>query len=70
MKKLINVIFLFVLLCCLAVISYTKIEINRLENDLKDYLVNKKHYNESELLSIEGKYGKMPKYAIFVRFKD
>lgn len=41
-----------------------------MEKDLKDYLIREEHYNDSDILSIEGKFGKMPRYAMFVKFKD
>lgn len=45
-KKLFVGIYVIVLLCCISVYSYIKIEINRLEKDLKDYLIREGHYND------------------------
>lgn len=45
-------------------------KIDALEKDLKNYLIYEKNYKETDILSIEGKKSKMPKYAMFVVFID
>ncbi|OMF08463.1 hypothetical protein BK127_28735 [Paenibacillus sp. FSL H7-0331] len=59
-----------ILVLSLSIYGYIEFQVNRLEKDLKNYLINEKQYKDSDIVSIEGHYGKMPKYAINVVFKD
>jgi hypothetical protein len=69
-KKKFLVVLIIVLMSVLIIFCNIKLEINRLEKELRAYLVNEKHYDDADILRIEGHYGKLPKYPIQVTFKD
>ncbi|WP_054972648.1 DUF3139 domain-containing protein [Paenibacillus sp. A3] len=62
------VIVLVVLI--LSIYCYIQLKIKKLEQDLQKYLIEEKHYTHSDILSIEGRLSKMPKYPIAVIFRD
>jgi uncharacterized membrane-anchored protein YitT (DUF2179 family) len=35
-----------------------------------EYLINTKGYQYSDLISVEGTFGKLPNYSVYVVFKD
>ncbi|WP_191089483.1 DUF3139 domain-containing protein [Paenibacillus glufosinatiresistens] len=41
-----------------------------LESDLKRYLVKEQGYSDSDIVSIEATYSKMPQYPVYVKFAD
>ncbi|MGE6575953.1 DUF3139 domain-containing protein [Paenibacillus xylanexedens] len=43
---------------------------SKLEASLKEHLINVEGYKESDILSIEAKLSKMPKYPVYVEFAD
>ncbi|MFD1175493.1 DUF3139 domain-containing protein [Paenibacillus puldeungensis] len=52
--------------------AYTGLQIkyNSLEKSLKDFLISKQGYSESDILSIKAKLSKMPQFPVYVTFAD
>ncbi|MBM7107252.1 hypothetical protein SAM19_00602 [Brevibacillus laterosporus] len=69
-KFIILIIVVVVVFSYLAYYINTRNHINYLEDELKSYLINKKHYSENDIKSIQGHRGKMPKYWVDVIFND
>ncbi|QOS97262.1 DUF3139 domain-containing protein [Brevibacterium sp. JNUCC-42] len=69
MKKF-ALILIALLLFYLAFYFNTRSHINKLESELRLYLINEKHYSDTEIKSIKAHRGKMPKYWVDVVFND
>ncbi|MCP3776637.1 DUF3139 domain-containing protein [Paenibacillus sp. MZ04-78.2] len=70
MKKILLSILLILILIIGGIYGYIQIKLNDLEKKMLLYLVETKHYKESDILNIKGKFGKMPTYVINVVFKN
>ncbi|EGL16151.1 MULTISPECIES: DUF3139 domain-containing protein [unclassified Paenibacillus] len=69
-KKSSVIIGTAILLLALSPFAYSRYTLYKLERGILAYLTETKHYQEEEILSIEAKISKMPKYPIYVKFTD
>ncbi|MEC0246222.1 DUF3139 domain-containing protein [Paenibacillus chitinolyticus] len=69
-KKSSLIIGTVILLLALSPFAYSRYTLYKLENGILAYLTETKHYQEEEILSIEAKISKSPRYPIYVKFAD
>ncbi|UVI29274.1 DUF3139 domain-containing protein [Paenibacillus spongiae] len=70
MKRIVISFFIIILLVLLGLYVKVKIDINKFENKMHDYLTISKGYKEEEILGIRSELSKLPKYPVYVTFKD
>ncbi|MFS0839977.1 DUF3139 domain-containing protein [Paenibacillus sp. 1P03SA] len=59
-----------ILLLALSPFAYSRYTLYKLERGILAYLTETKHYEEKEILSIQAKVSKTPRYPIYVKFAD
>ncbi|MGX4587200.1 DUF3139 domain-containing protein [Paenibacillus chitinolyticus] len=69
-KKSSLIIGTVLLLLALSPFAYSRYTLYNLERGILSYLTQTKHYEEKEILSIEAKISKTPRYPIYVKFAD
>ncbi|MFC0396298.1 DUF3139 domain-containing protein [Paenibacillus mendelii] len=70
MKRIGLSIYIFILLVLLVVYVKVKIDIYQFENKMQDYLTITKGYKKEDILEIRCELSKLPKYPVYVTFKD
>jgi hypothetical protein len=63
-------IILLILIFLASPYVFVKYKLNTLEEKVSDYLIHSKGYDSSDLISVEGKFGKLPNFSVDVIFKD
>jgi hypothetical protein len=63
-------IILLILIFLVSPYLYVKYKLNTLEAKVTEYLIHNKGYARSDLISVEGKFSKLPNFSVYVVFKD
>lgn len=69
-KKFPLIIWTVIFLLALSPFAYSRYTLYKLEKGILSHLTRSKHYQEKEILSIEAKVSKTPRYPIYVKFVD
>ncbi|MFC9778819.1 DUF3139 domain-containing protein [Paenibacillus chitinolyticus] len=70
LKRLLLIGGICLVLIVIVVFSVIRTNEKNLENEFRNYLVKEKKYSENDIAHISSRFGKMPKYGVFVIFKD
>ncbi|MFF2156314.1 DUF3139 domain-containing protein [Paenibacillus chitinolyticus] len=63
-------ILVLILLIGIGLFIKVRLDISDREKKMHDYLINSKGYREEEILKIKCELSKLPKYPVYVTFKD